>query len=116
MGVPGWLLKVVMGLLANRRMIIRYRGKTSFIKSLPGGGPQGSFLGLFLFLVVINEAGFEVQENNSRELLTTKRNMKIVNQIHIKFVDDLSLAEAIDLPTKLQSIPDSQGHVLPPAR
>ena len=116
MGVPGWLLKVVMGFLTNRRMIIRYKGKTSSIKSLPGGGPQGTLLGLFLFLVLINEAGFEVQENNSGELLTTKRNVKRVNQIHLKFVDDLSLAEAINLPTKLQNISGSSGHVLPPAR
>ena len=116
MGVPGWLLKVVMGFLTNRRMIIRYKGKTSSIKRLPGGGPQGTLLGLFLFLILINEAGFEVQENNAGELLTTKRNMKRINQIHLKFVDDLTLAESINLPAKLQSSPDSPEYVLPSTR
>ena len=127
MGVPGWLLRVVMGFLTNRRMVIRYGGKLSSIKKLPGGGPQGTLLGLFLFLVLINEAGFDGQVNNSGELLTTKKNIYRANQIHMKFVDDMTLAETINLPTKLQSIPDCArplpdmyrartGHVLPPER
>ena len=52
--------------------------------------------------------------------------MKEVNSIHLKYVDDLTLAEAINLPEKLVQIPDSKrplpdmfhahtGHVLPPA-
>ena len=91
MGVPGWLLRVVMGFLKNRRMLIRYKGKLSSIKELPGGGPQGTLLGLFLFLVLINEAGFDGQANNAGELLTTKRKISRANQIHLKFVDDMTL-------------------------
>ena len=127
MGVPGWLLKVVIGFLTNRRMLVRYRGKVSTIKSLPGGGPQGTLLGLFLFLILINDCGFQGQENKTGELLTTKRNMKKMNEIHLKYVDDLSLAETINLPVKLETIPDSErplpdvfrartGHVLPISR
>ena len=127
MGVPGWLLKVVIGFLTNRRMLVRYRGKVSNIKSLPGGGPQGTLLGLFLFLILINDCGFQGQENKTGELLTTKRNMKRMNEIHLKYVDDLSLAESINLPIKLQTIPDSErplpdvfrsrtGHELPMTR
>ena len=124
MGVPAWLLKVVMGFLTNRRMIVKYGGKQSSTKYLPGGGPQGTLLGLFLFLVLINDVGFEGQENNAGEVLTTKRNMKKVNRIHLKYVDDMSIAEAVNLPEKLISLPDSErvlpdmyhartGHVLP---
>ena len=124
MGVPAWLLKVVMGFLTNRRMIVKYGGKQSSTKYLPGGGPQGTLLGLFLFLVLINDAGFEGQENNAGEVLTSKRNMKKVNRIHLKYVDDMSIAEAVNLPEKLISLPDSErvlpdmyhartGHVLP---
>ena len=124
MGVPSWLLKVVMAFLSNRTMVLRYKGKLSSLKNLPGGGPQGTLLGLLLFLVLINDAGFADQKNNAGELLTSKRNMKTVNQIHLKYVDDMTLAEAIDLPSNLVQVPDKDrplpdmyhartGHVLP---
>ena len=45
MGVPGWLLHIVIAFLTNRQMLVRYKGKRSSIKSLPGGGPQGTLLG-----------------------------------------------------------------------
>ena len=58
MGVPGWLLNIVMGFLTDREMVIRYKGGCSSKKALPGGGPQGTRLGLYLFLILINAAGF----------------------------------------------------------
>ena len=75
MGVPGWLLKLVISFLKNRSMKVKYKGKYSKLFSLPGGGPQGSLLGLFLFLVLINDAGYEGQENNIGELITKKKFM-----------------------------------------
>ena len=94
------------------------------MKSLPGGGPQGTILALLLFIVLINDIGFEGQTNNVGDLITSKRNMKFVNEIHLKYVDDLTLAEAIDMPTQLVKVPPSErsmpdsfhartGHVLP---
>ena len=126
MGVPSWLLKVVMAFLTNRKMLVRYKGKQSTIKDLPGGGPQGTLLGLLLFLVLINDAGFKGQLNNAGDLLTSKRNLKAVNQIHLKYVDDLTLAETVNLPEKLVLLKDSErplpdcfhtrtGHALPAA-
>ena len=104
-------------------MLVRYKGKQSGIKSLPGGGPQGTLLGLLLFIVLINDAGFEGQINNVGDLITSKKIMKAVNEIHHKYVDDLSMAEAINLPEKLVPVPaDRQqpdnfhartGHFLP---
>ena len=64
MGCPGWLLRVVIAFLTDRKMMVRFKGKQSNVKSLPGGGPQGTLLGLFLFLILINEVGFEGQVNN----------------------------------------------------
>ena len=58
MGVPGWLLRIVVGFLSDRKMILRFKGKCSGRKQLPGGGPQGTRLGLFLFLILINAAGY----------------------------------------------------------
>ena len=37
MGVPGWLLKVVIGFLTNRRMLVRYRGKVYLTKAYQVG-------------------------------------------------------------------------------
>ena len=101
MGVPGWLLSIVMSFLKDRKMLVRYKGKTSSIKDLPGGGPQGTLLALLLFIVLINDLGFEGQTNNVGELITCKRNMKTANKIHLKYVDDMTLAEAINLPEQL---------------
>ena len=58
MGVPGWLLRIVVAFLKDRKMLVRYKGKQSNIKSLPAGGPQGTLLGLLLFIILINDAGF----------------------------------------------------------
>ena len=106
MGVPAWLLKIVMAFLTKRSMILRYKGAQSNEKSLPGGGPQGTLLGLILFLVLINDVGFENQINNAGELATGKRNVGEANRIHLKYVDDVTLAEAIDLKSKLVCDPD----------
>ena len=75
MGVPGWRLKIVIAFLKDRRMIVRYKGKNSNIKSLPVGGPQGTLLGLLLFLVLINDLGFENQNLDIGELITSKKNI-----------------------------------------
>ena len=106
MGVPGWLLRVVMAFLSDRKMVLRYKGAQSSTMSLPGGGPQGTLLGLLLFLVLINDAGFNGQLNNAGELATCRRNIRAVNQIHLKYVDDLTLAESVNIGEKLVEAPD----------
>ena len=42
MGVPGWLLNIVMGFLSDRILKVNYKGATSKDKILSGGGPQGT--------------------------------------------------------------------------
>ena len=39
LGTPGWLLKIVMAFLENRRLILNHKGCTSREESLPAGGP-----------------------------------------------------------------------------
>ena len=105
MGVPGWLLKLVMAFLTDRSMRVKYKGKLSNAYPLPGGGPQGALLGLFLFIVLINDVGFEGQENNAGEIITSKKRVKDVNTIHLKYVDDLTLAEKINMHTQVAPSP-----------
>ena len=105
MGVPGWLLKLVIAFLKDRCMRVKYKGKYSKLFSLPGGGPQGSLLGLFLFLVLINDVGYSGQVNNVGDLITRKKKMKEMNVIHLKYVDDLAIAEEVNMKTQLTTVP-----------
>ena len=102
MNVPGWLIRIVMGFLREREIILRYKGYSSDSESLPGGGPQGTLLGLFLFLILINFAGLDQVEMNLGSKITQKANKRTpLASTHMKFVDDMSLAEAINLKDKL---------------
>ena len=55
MGVPGWLLKIILGFLTDRRMVLSHNGGKSNLKEMPGGGPAGTTLGLIMFVVLIND-------------------------------------------------------------
>ena len=69
---------------------------------MPGGGPQGTILGMFLFLVLINDAGYK-NESESLGLKLTKafNKRKELNTRHWKYVDDMTVAEAIHLKSSL---------------
>ena len=107
MNVPGWLIRIVMGFLSEREIILRYKGLSSESESLPGGGPQGTLLGLFLFLILINYAGLAKLKRNIGAHVTQQVNKRTpVENIHLKYIDDMSLAEAINLKNKLVANPD----------
>ena len=99
-----------------------FNGKSSLQKALPGGGPQGTIIALFLFLILINELGLKEQSNNVGETITKVKRPKTQEAIHLKYVDDFSLAESINLKTQLMMNSSSQkpesyhnrtGHMLP---
>ena len=56
----------------ERELIVRYGGKQSGRKWLPGGSPQGTRLGLFLFLILINAAGYGQLEKQLGQHMTGK--------------------------------------------
>ena len=71
-----------------------------------------------------NDAGLEDQTNNVGDIITCKRNLTSANTIHLKYVDDLTIAEEIKLKESLtpQSVEqrvqpynyhDRTGHILP---
>ena len=107
MGVPGWLLKIVMGFLTERTLIVSYKGEKSTSKEMPGGGPQGTILGMFLFLILINSAGFADCKKEIGKKITKAINKRDeMAPKHWKYVDDLTLAEALDLKVKLVNDPE----------
>ena len=125
MDVPGWLLKIVMGFLTEREMILKYKGGCSTKKSLPGGSPQGTRLGLLLFLILINAVGYENLEKNMGGKITENLKKRTpVPYSHMKYVDDLSLLQSLNLkeillpnpvcdPARPLAYHDRTNHVLP---
>ena len=105
MGVPGWLLNIVMGFLSERSLKVSYKGATAKDKSLPGGGPQGTLLGLLLFLILINYCGFDNKEPSIGACITNPKKKFIPSTLHTKFVDDMTLLESFNLQDVL--IPNS---------
>ena len=89
---------------------MRYKGETTDCKSLPGGGPQGTLLGLLLFLILINDCGFSDQETNVGEKITNPKKKFTPATLHAKYVDDLTIAESFNLKETLMPNP---GRPLP---
>ena len=65
MKVPQWLIRLIMSYLENRKMILRFRGCISDPMNMPGGMPQGTLLGVILYILYINPVGFPGEVTNS---------------------------------------------------
>ena len=125
MGVPGWLLRIIIGFLRERELVLRYKGGCSSRKAMPGGGPQGTRLGLFLFLILINAAGYDKLEKHMGEHITKKINKRFpLPNAHMKYVDDLCLAQSLNIreclipnpnpnPARPLAYHDRTHHLLP---
>ena len=108
MNVPSWLLKIVMAFLTDLELILRYKGKCSGKNSLPGGIPQGMRLGMFLFLILINFAGFdscELEKNVGTVITQPLNKRKPISQSHMKYIDDLSFVHSLELKKVLTENP-----------
>ena len=65
-----------------------------------------------MFLVLIDDAGFCDQINNAGKLITKKK-IKEMNVIHLKYVDDLSLAESVDMTSLMLFNPCTRRDIMP---
>ena len=91
-----------MGFLMERQLVVAHMGEESGKKQMPGGGPQGTVLGMLLFIVLINSAGFPEEDRTFGARITKASHVRsAVTSLHLKYVDDLTLLESIDLKSVL---------------
>ena len=81
-GVRKAIIPVLMSYFQDRKMKVKWHNKLSSQRDLPGGGPQGSSLGLI---------EYDSQSNDNTDFLS--------QEDKYKFVDDLSVLEVINLIT-----------------
>jgi hypothetical protein len=121
--LPQWLLRLILSYLQNRKMILRFRNCSSDPKDLPGGCPQGTLIGVILYILYINPIGFPgectLQINDSiknywlnigilPDLVPTGITLpKPLNAA--KFMDDATIQEAVDLTSSLATKLDRSG-------
>ena len=58
-----------------------------------------------MFIILINDLGFEDQSNDLGDIITCKRKIKEFNLLHLKYVDDFTIAEAISMKDQLDTVP-----------
>ena len=98
MKVPGWLLLILISYLTNRKMMIKFKGVLSSMHSLFGSSPQGTVLGVILFIIYFNGAALRPEiPRPIWPLFSKKRNDPA--SVKMKFVDDLSIAVKVNLNT-----------------
>ena len=95
MHLLGWLLAIICSYLNERSLILKYQGKSSESKYLPGGFSAGTWLGGLLFIVKFNGACLRPPIPRP---ISQNRGMQV------KFVDDASQMASINLKKSL--IPD----------
>ena len=113
-GTSGWLLNIVVGFLLARELILNYRGEKPEKKNMPGGGPQGTVLGMFLFIILINSVRFKQEDRSIGTHVTQDMNAhKVIANMHAKYVEDLTVTEAINLRNAL-TVEEESNLVRPP--
>ena len=123
MKVPQWLLRIILSYLQNRKMILRFRKCCSHPKCLSGGCPQGTLIGVILYIIYINPIGYpgEITLQISDIINNYWQNIGIIpdlapNTISLpkslnsaKYMDDATIQEAVDLTNALTSNQDKSG-------
>ena len=96
MKVAGWLLLILISYLTDRKMMLKFCGVLSALRSLPGSSPQGTVLGVILFIILFNGAALRPSiPRPSWPLFPRMSNDP--EAIKVKFIDDLSIAAKVKL-------------------
>ena len=117
MHTPAWVLHILISYLSGRTMVMDHSGETSNSRDLPGGGPQGAYLGGLIFIIKCNGAFL-------RPPIPPIISGPVLQSISekVKFVDDVIVAVSINLKKCLEVDPASRPrpfrektqHILPP--
>ena len=99
MGVPGWLLKIIGSYLSKRTMVLRFKGSTSNENSVPGGAPQGTILGVLIFIFQMNKLNTVPSIPRSQFLTPPGVKQQMTSS---KFMDDNITVVAVDLKNTLR--------------
>ena len=112
-------------------MVLKYKGEVSSPQSLPGGSVQGSLVGIILFIIELSDAGMPVPQQPTTKDVIDVKSMELPlpsiteNEIRLKYIDDQTQGEVVQLKTALNLLEDQtgprlyhdrHGHVLPPER
>ena len=65
---------------------------------MPGGGPQGTLLGVFFFLILINKAGWPKETSPNQFILPSSLE---TTKARLKYVDDLTFGSTVNLKKSL---------------
>ena len=107
MHTPPWLLKIIISYLSNRTMVLTYNGEQSSAKDLPGGGPQGAFLGGLIFIIKYNGAFLRPPIPPMISGPVTKSKAE-----KVKYIDDGTVAVSINLKKCLNIDPENRPRPL----
>ena len=106
MHTPAWLLNIVVSYLSDRSMVMTFNNSVSSRKLLPGGGPQGAYMGGLIFMIKYNGAFLRPPIPRPINGPVIKSKAK-----KVKYVDDGTVAVSLDLKQCL--VPDSQQRAKP---
>ena len=108
MGIPVFILLLIISYLCERKMKVKYNGEYSDEQSLPGGSPQGGLLSIILFCLYTAGCGMNLHED--LKMLTPEefpcmpcdQPMRNEKTIRLKYVDDQTLGAKVALTELLR--------------
>jgi hypothetical protein len=99
---PGWLLRILVGYLSQRKLRVRFKQHVGEEKDIPGGAGQGVPIGLWIFLVLIDSSGPKPNREPIGTIITQPLNRrKRIDKCKKKWIDDFTVLVAIDLKKTL---------------
>ena len=121
--VPSWLIRLLVSYLENRRIVLKFRGCRSSGRVMKGSSPQGTLIGVILYILYINPIAFPGEITLQVHHLVTEYWKKLdavpdiipteetlEEQLNTaKYMDDASVQEVVDLKTSLATNRDRSG-------